>query len=76
MAFSCNIDRRGRLARLIYGIVIAAIGVFLIFTWAVGSGSAVRWVVCVALVLSGAFAVFEAMIGWCVVRAMGFRTPM
>jgi hypothetical protein len=76
MAFTCNITRRGRLARLIYGIVVTGFGVFLTFTWGIGSGSAVRWVVCLALVLAGAFAVFEAAIGWCAVRALGFRTPM
>jgi hypothetical protein len=76
MAFRCNIDRRGRLARLIYGLFVTALGILLVFTWALGSGSLMRWVACVALVVAGLFAVFEAKVGWCAVRAMGFKTPM
>jgi hypothetical protein len=76
MALRCNITRRGRLARLTYGIIVAAFGVFLTFSWGIGSASVLRWAICIAAVLAGAFAVFEAMIGWCVMRAMGFRTPM
>ena len=76
MAFTCNINRRGRLARLTYGILITALGITLVFGWAIGSGSIVRWAVCVALVLSGLFAIFEASIGWCAVRAIGLKTPL
>jgi len=27
-----------------------------------------------AMIIGGAFAIFEAKAGWCVVRALGFRT--
>ena len=30
----------------------------------------------IAIWLSGIFVLFEAMIGWCAVRAMGFKTPI
>jgi hypothetical protein len=76
MAFTCNINRRGRLARLIYGILLAALGVILVVTWAIGSGSVIRWAACIALILAGLFSIFEATVGWCAVRAMGFKTPM
>lgn len=76
MAFTCNIDRRGRVARLIYGILLTALGVLLLFTWALGSGSVIRWAATVSLVVAGLFAVFEATVGWCAVRAMGFKTPI
>ena len=76
MGLSCNIDRRGRLARLIYGILVGALGVALLVLWAFESGSLFRWAVSVAVILAGAFAVFEAGAGWCVMRAMGFRTPL
>ena len=76
MAFQCNIDRRGRVARLIYGILVTALGVVLLFTWALGSGSVIRWAVGVSLVIAGLFAVFEATVGWCAVRAMGIKTPI
>jgi hypothetical protein len=76
MAFRCNIDRRGRLARLIYGIAVAAVALYLTFKWAIGAGSLFRWVVCLAVMFAGAFAIFEAIVGWCAVRAMGVRTPI
>jgi hypothetical protein len=72
---TCNIDAKGKLIRLIYGIALALIGVALVVFWAWGSGSALAWVVSLALLLGGAFAVFEARSGWCVIRAMGIRTP-
>ena len=76
MALTCNIDSKGRLARLIYGIVLVVLGVVLMIAWARGTGSAVRWGVSVIVLAGGAFAIFEARAGWCVMRAMGFKTPM
>ena len=76
MGLTCNIDSKGKLARLIYGIVLVVVGVVMMLAWARGSGSAVRWGVSAAVVVGGAFAVFEARAGWCVMRAMGFKTPM
>jgi hypothetical protein len=76
MKLTCNIDSKGKAARLIYGIVLVVIGVILMVAWARGSGSGGRWGVSAAVVAAGAFAIFEARAGWCVVRAMGFRTPM
>ncbi|MBT6728200.1 MAG: hypothetical protein HOA75_15830 [Deltaproteobacteria bacterium] len=29
-----------------------------------------------AIAFGGAFAIFEARAGWCVIRAMGFKTPL
>ncbi len=74
MALSCNIDARGKVVRLLYGIVLMVAAGVLAFFWAIQSGSTVRWVVCVALALMGGFGIFEARAGWCVMRAMGFRT--
>ena len=72
----CNIDSRGKVARLIYGIVILAIGLALVFFWAMRGGGILGWAISVACVVMGAFSIFEARAGWCVVRAMGFKTPM
>ena len=33
-------------------------------------------IVAIALLGSGAFMTFEGWSGWCVVRAMGFKTPL
>lgn len=76
MPLRCNINSRGKLARLIYGIILVAIGIALIVFWALAGGGIIAWIISVACLLSGAFAIFEARAGWCVVRAMGFKTPM
>lgn len=34
------------------------------------------WLTVAGLTLGGAFAIYEARAGWCVVRAMGIRTPL
>jgi hypothetical protein len=49
----CNIDRRGKLARLIYGIVLLAIGLALLFAWAVPASSAWAWAIAIACILGG-----------------------
>ena len=76
MPLSCNIDARGKLARLIYGLVMMFAGAALIAFWAWSSGEVWRWVISIGCLAAGAFGVFEARAGWCVVRAMGFKTPM
>ena len=72
----CNIDARGKRLRLINGIVTLAIGLVLVFAWAVPSGTRVAWVVTILVLASGAFMIWEARAGWCAVRAMGFKTPI
>jgi hypothetical protein len=76
MPLQCNIDSRGRAARLIYGVIVLLAGVAAAVFWARPSESAWAWVVAVSLVAAGAFGIFEARAGWCVVRAMGFKTPL
>jgi len=34
------------------------------------------WYLVAAVTFGGAFAIFEARAGWCVVRAIGFKTPL
>jgi hypothetical protein len=76
MPLTCNIDAKGKFVRLIYGVILVAVGAILIYFWALHSGSVVRWAVSLLCLLGGAFAIFEARAGWCIVRAMGMRTPM
>lgn len=80
MALSCNIDRRGRLARLLYGLGMLVGGLILLWQWAIPAATPaamlVSWFVTICVTVAGLFAVFEARAGWCVMRAMGFRTPM
>jgi hypothetical protein len=76
MPLQCNIDSKGRAARLIYGVVVLLAGVVAALFWARPAGSPWAWVVAASLVVAGAFGIFEARAGWCVVRAMGFKTPI
>jgi hypothetical protein len=76
MPLQCNIDSRGKAVRLINGAIVLAIGILLAAFWAWGSHSALAWAISAACVLGGAFMLFEARAGWCVVRAMGFKTPL
>jgi uncharacterized membrane protein YccC len=74
MARTCNIDARGKLVRLIYGVVLVVVAVALLIVWALPGNSIWAWVVTAVFLLGGAFAIYEARAGWCVVRAMGFKT--
>jgi len=76
MPLTCNINARGKAVRLIWGILLIAAGTVTAIAWAYPKSSILGWVISVALVLGGAFAVFEARVGWCVIRAMGWKTPM
>jgi hypothetical protein len=61
MAMKCNLEARGRRLRLITGIACGLAGV--VFGL-------------LALLAAGVFQVFEARKGWCIVRAMGIKTPL
>lgn len=76
MALTCNIDAKGRFVRLIYGVILILVAIVLLFCWAIPSQTLWSWVVTGACFAGGAFAVFEARAGWCVVRAMGIKTPV
>ena len=72
-----NIDNTGKAIRLITGAVFEAIGLLLIILAWVGiiPGEGIwPYYVGVPCILYGWFAIFEGLTGWCVVRAMGFRT--
>lgn len=71
---ACNINRTGRVMRGVSGVLFCSAALVLARTavepaWA-------RWTGVSAIALFGAFQIFEAAIGWCVVRAMGYRTPV
>ena len=73
----CNIDSRGKVARLITGCLTLMIGVAVMaaaaMSWIIGWWI---WLLVVLFLAFGAFQIFEAWAGWCVVRAMGFKTRM
>jgi hypothetical protein len=71
----CNIDRRGRTVRIVVGAIFELIGLGLFVLWYFGGPEWMVWPA-IGCVLGGNFAMFEGAIGWCAVRAMGFRTPL
>ena len=71
----CNIDARGKAVRLILGAAMVVGGIVLLTLNALAFIDFGFWLG-VALVAFGGFGVFEGASGWCVVRAMGWRTPL
>ncbi len=72
---ACNIDRRGRRARLIGGVIIDLCGSVLIITGSIGR-SKILLAAGILLVVIGSFMIFEGARGWCALRALGIKTPM
>lgn len=73
----CNINRKGRIARTITGILTVTAAVVLL---ALGMLNKLTgwwvWPLGIFGIAFGAFQIFEARKGWCAMRAMGFKTPM
>jgi hypothetical protein len=65
--FARNIDSRGRIARAVFGVLLIVV--------AAACSSCPDWMR-VALAVFGAFALFEAFRGWCLMRACGVKTRM
>ncbi|MBV9128022.1 MAG: DUF2892 domain-containing protein [Verrucomicrobia bacterium] len=62
-----NLDRGGRVARLFAGFVILLAALLLFLQ------EFPVWVVALAA-FGGAFCIFQALTGWCWLRALGIRT--
>ncbi len=65
--FSRNIGFHGRLARGVVGTLALIAGIIM--------ADFELWI-CLLLVAVGLFAIFEAVRGWCLVRACGIRTRL
>jgi hypothetical protein len=65
--FAPNIDNRGRLARGIIGVVLLVGGLVSLFS---------IWWLGLILLVSAAFVLFEAIRGWCGLRACGIKTKL
>ena len=76
MPLTCNINARGKLVRLIWGMFLLVLGAVALLAWALPKGTTGSWVVTVVCLVLGGLGVFEARAGWCVVRAMGIKTPV
>ena len=77
MALECNIDSKGRAMRLLAGILAilgGAVAYVILMLGIIPVPESIGTLGVLAMVAGGAFAIFEAKAGWCVVRALGFRT--
>ena len=73
----CNLDAKGKAARLLGGTASVIGGILLSLllltdTLVVDFG----WYAVAGAVLGGAFAIWEGRAGWCIVRAIGIKTPL
>lgn len=66
--WTCNIDRKGRLIRFSVGIAFLIAAAWL--WWGLENAF-----LATGLLALGLVSVFEGLRGWCVVRALGGRTP-
>ncbi|MBT5844276.1 MAG: hypothetical protein HOH79_04750 [Euryarchaeota archaeon] len=74
MALTCNIGAAGKAARLRIGIMGVAVGLGLALLIGIGLLPSIGWWAVTASIAGGTFTIWEARAGWCVVRAMGFKT--
>ena len=65
--FAPNISRWGRLVRAAYGVVLAGTGVVFLVR---------GHLTALVLVAAGLFALYEALRGWCILRACGIKTKI
>jgi len=73
----CNIDQRGRKARIVSGVLLEAPGLFLVTMRLTGVVDGTwPWIVGVSLILAGQFMVLEGVLGWCALRACGVKTAL
>ena len=72
----CNIDDVGKAVRLKLGILAVTVGVLISVAFFVLEFSfGIEWIIPLGLIGGGAFSMYEGWAGWCVVRAIGFKTP-
>ena len=75
MKLACNIDQRGRRARLLTGVMVDTVGTALIVAGLVTHNRAML-AAGIVIMVAGALMIFEGAAGWCVVRALGFKTKI
>ena len=75
MPITCNIDTRGKNARFVLGAFVESIGLLLGVLWFLSRTP--EWTIYLAAAswIMGMFILFEALVGWCAVRALGVKTP-
>lgn len=73
----CNIDARGKAVRLVWGLINLVGGLILLGLFAAGMLTGHwAWMLGAFMIAGGALGIYEARKGWCIVRAMGIKTPI
>ena len=77
MVLECNIDARGKAGRMKLGIRLVIISLILAtLTYFEIIPTTIGWLATAASFGGGAFTIGESRMGWCVIRAMGFKTKI
>ena len=77
MALECNIDARGKAVRMKLGIRLVILSLILtVLTYFETIPTTLGWLATAASFGGGAFTIWESRMGWCVIRAMGFKTKI
>ena len=77
MDLVCNIDAKGKAVRLLTGVFAILTGLTLAILVNLGTISLESyWLLVSGSIIGGIFAMWEARAGWCVVRAIGIKTPL
>jgi hypothetical protein len=66
--FAKNLDASGRRARGVIGAIVLIAGIII--------AGDILWWLGLIFVVAGLFAIFEAVRGWCLLRACGIRTKL
>ena len=66
--FTRNLDASGRRARGVLGTIVLIAGIII--------AGDILWWLGLIFVVAGLFAIFEAVRGWCLLRACGIRTKL
>ena len=75
LIMECNIDARGRAHRFKLGVFALSSALVLSLIILIGVlSSPYWWAIAAMIAFGGGFAIFEARAGWCIIRAMGFKT--
>jgi hypothetical protein len=65
--FAPNITTSGRIARAVWGVLLIVVAIIFFSRSHIAS--------CL-LAVAGVFALYESLLGWCVLRACGIKTKM
>ena len=77
MSRVCNIDSKGRVLRFVTGIFAVLGGIIMALMISQNIlPSDTYWIPVLGCIAGGAFSMWEARAGWCVVRAIGIKTPI